>query len=76
MAWRRNKESTNAAFMDLTSETSLNHRREEVISNARTNWELLRYVVNATKFHWKIGDTANDQKDIATFFGSKEDDLT
>ncbi|ERL86235.1 hypothetical protein D910_03645, partial [Dendroctonus ponderosae] len=42
MAWRRNKENTNAAFMDLTSETSLNYRREEVISNARTNWELLR----------------------------------
>ncbi|ENN70784.1 hypothetical protein YQE_12449, partial [Dendroctonus ponderosae] len=41
MAWRRNKENTNAAFMDLTSETSLNYRREEVISNARTNWELL-----------------------------------
>lgn len=43
MAWRRNKEATNAAFMDLTSETSLNTRREEVISNARTNWELLRF---------------------------------
>lgn len=42
MAWRRNKESTNAAFMDLTSETTMNCRREEVISNARTNWELLR----------------------------------
>ncbi|XP_050295004.1 leucine-rich repeat-containing protein 49 isoform X2 [Anthonomus grandis grandis] len=42
MAWRRNKENTNAAFMDLTSETTLNYRREEVISNARTNWELLR----------------------------------
>ncbi|KAF7265554.1 uncharacterized protein LOC143195787 [Rhynchophorus ferrugineus] len=42
MAWRRNKECTNAAFMDLTSETTLNYRREEVISNARTNWELLR----------------------------------
>ncbi|CAG9765800.1 unnamed protein product [Ceutorhynchus assimilis] len=42
MAWRRNKESTNTAFMDLTSETTLHYRREEVISNARTNWELLR----------------------------------
>lgn len=42
MAWRRNKEISNAAFMDLTSDVCLNVRREEVISNARTNWELLR----------------------------------
>lgn len=42
MAWRRNKESSNAAYMDLTSDVCLNVRREEVISNARTNWELLR----------------------------------
>ncbi|KAJ8928190.1 hypothetical protein NQ314_019253 [Rhamnusium bicolor] len=47
MAWRRNKEITNATFMDLTSDVSLNYRREEVISNARTNWELLR---SQTKF--------------------------
>ncbi|KAL3288028.1 hypothetical protein HHI36_002480 [Cryptolaemus montrouzieri] len=42
MAWRRNKETTNAAFMDLTSDVCLSVKREEVISNARTNWELLR----------------------------------
>lgn len=42
MAWRRNKEATNSSFMDLTTDVSLNVRREEVISNARTNWELLR----------------------------------
>lgn len=42
MAWRRNKESTNTTYMDLTSDVSMNYRREEVISNARTNWELLR----------------------------------
>lgn len=42
MAWRRNKESSNAAFMDLTSDVCLNVHREEIISNARTNWELLR----------------------------------
>ncbi|XP_045460389.1 leucine-rich repeat-containing protein 49 [Harmonia axyridis] len=42
MAWRRNKETTNTAFMDLTSDVCLNVKREEVISNARTNWELLR----------------------------------
>lgn len=42
MTWRRNKESSNAAFLDLTSDVCLHVRREEVISNARTNWELLR----------------------------------
>lgn len=42
MAWRRNKEITNTTYMELTSDISLNYRREEVISNARTNWELLR----------------------------------
>lgn len=42
MAWRRNKEITNSGFMDLTSDLSTNIRREEVISNARVNWELIR----------------------------------
>lgn len=42
MAWRRNKESSNPAFMDLTSDVCLRVKREEVISNAKTNWELLR----------------------------------
>ncbi|CAG9862112.1 unnamed protein product [Phyllotreta striolata] len=42
MAWRRNKEITNSTFMDLTNDVSLNCKREEVISNARTNWEFLR----------------------------------
>ncbi|GJQ76207.1 hypothetical protein Trydic_g1950 [Trypoxylus dichotomus] len=42
MAWRRNKESTNSAFMELSSDVTLTGRREEVISNARTNWELIR----------------------------------
>lgn len=41
-AWRRNKESSNKSFMELTSDINSNVRREEVISNARTNWELLR----------------------------------
>lgn len=42
MAWRRNKETSNVAFLDLTSDVCLHVRREEIISNARTNWELLR----------------------------------
>lgn len=35
MAWRRNKEITNSMYMELTSDISLNYRREEVISNAQ-----------------------------------------
>ncbi|CAH1107640.1 unnamed protein product [Psylliodes chrysocephalus] len=42
MAWRRNKEASNSTFMDLTNDVALNCKREEVISNARTNWEFLR----------------------------------
>lgn len=42
MVWRHNKELSNSTFMDLTTDVCSNIRREEVISNARTNWELLR----------------------------------
>lgn len=44
MAWRINKEQTCAAFSNLSAgitEEEAN-KREEVIFNARTNWELLR----------------------------------
>ncbi|XP_017771668.1 PREDICTED: leucine-rich repeat-containing protein 49 [Nicrophorus vespilloides] len=40
--WRRNKETSNPLFMDLTETISKNVNREEAISNAKTNWELLR----------------------------------
>ncbi|XP_057655112.1 leucine-rich repeat-containing protein 49 isoform X1 [Diorhabda carinulata] len=42
MAWRRNKEVSSSMFMNLTNDVSLTCRRDEVISNARTNWEFLR----------------------------------
>ncbi|XP_020295502.1 uncharacterized protein LOC109860660 isoform X2 [Pseudomyrmex gracilis] len=42
MAWRFSKEQTNSAFLDLSAQVCMNVRREEVISNAKTNWELLR----------------------------------
>lgn len=41
-AWRRNKETTDASYSELTSDVCQTLRREEIISNARTNWELLR----------------------------------
>ncbi|OXU30110.1 hypothetical protein TSAR_003786 [Trichomalopsis sarcophagae] len=42
MAWRTSKEQSNSAFLDLSTQVCVNVRREEVISNAKTNWELLR----------------------------------
>ncbi|XP_029169643.1 leucine-rich repeat-containing protein 49-like [Nylanderia fulva] len=42
MAWRFSKEQSNSAFLDLSAQVCMNVRREEVISNAKTNWELLR----------------------------------
>lgn len=42
MAWRTTKEESNSAFLDLSTQVCVNVRREEVITNAKTNWELLR----------------------------------
>ncbi|XP_011632432.1 leucine-rich repeat-containing protein 49 isoform X2 [Pogonomyrmex barbatus] len=42
MAWRFSKEQSNSAFLDLSAQVCMSVRREEVISNAKTNWELLR----------------------------------
>lgn len=42
MAWRKGKESSDAKYSNLSSDVCHTIRREEVISNARTNWELLR----------------------------------
>lgn len=42
MAWRFSKEQSNSAFLDLSTQVCMNVRREEVISNAKVNWELLR----------------------------------
>lgn len=42
MAWRKNKEISDSNYQHLSSDVCVNIRREEVISNARTSWELLR----------------------------------
>ncbi|KAJ8670284.1 hypothetical protein QAD02_001543 [Eretmocerus hayati] len=42
LAWRALKEQSNSAFLDLNAEVCVNARREEVISNAKMNWEFLR----------------------------------
>lgn len=41
-AWRRSKENTDQNFQHLSTDVSSSIRREEIISNARTNWELIR----------------------------------
>ncbi|XP_049314018.1 uncharacterized protein LOC105232816 [Bactrocera dorsalis] len=42
MSWRRNKEISDTHYAHLTPDAYQCIKREEVISNARTNWELLR----------------------------------
>lgn len=42
MAWRKGKETSDAKYSHLNSDVGHAVRREEIISNARTNWELLR----------------------------------
>ncbi|VVD03485.1 unnamed protein product [Leptidea sinapis] len=42
MAWRNNKEAAHAAYCALSGSAQQAARRDQVINNARTNWELLR----------------------------------
>lgn len=61
MAWRTTKEQSNSAFLDLSTQVCVNVRREEVITNAKTNWELLRSQTKCiTSGASKIGAIKND----------------
>lgn len=42
MAWRNNKEAAHAAYCALGGIAQQEARRDQIINNARTNWELLR----------------------------------
>ncbi|XP_013162951.1 PREDICTED: leucine-rich repeat-containing protein 49 [Papilio xuthus] len=42
MAWRNNKEAAHAAYCALGGSAQQAARRDQIIHNARTNWELLR----------------------------------
>ncbi|XP_060805742.1 leucine-rich repeat-containing protein 49 [Amyelois transitella] len=42
MAWRDNKEAAHAAYCALGGSAQQAARRDQIINNARTNWELLR----------------------------------
>lgn len=50
-AWRKSKENTDQSFQHLSTDVSSSIRREEIISNARTNWELIRQanIINGTQ---------------------------
>lgn len=48
MAWRTSKEQSNPMFLNLSTQVCMNVRREEVISNAKTNWELFRSRTNVS----------------------------
>lgn len=46
MAWRNNKEAAHAAYCALGGAAQQEARRDQIINNARTNWELLRCVTD------------------------------
>lgn len=72
-AWRKNKEISDTNFSTLSTDVCNNIRREEIISNARTNWELLRSqqttiatAVNVSN-HQGIKQNSSINKDIQKF---------
>lgn len=60
MNWRKNKELCDASSSEPNSDLYNSIRREEVISNARTNWELLRQQQPMTKISNYIQKTLNN----------------
>ncbi|CAK9808291.1 Leucine-rich repeat-containing protein 49 [Anthophora plagiata] len=42
MAWKTTKEQSNSTFLNLSAQVCMNAQREEIISNAKINWEFLR----------------------------------
>lgn len=57
-AWRRGKENTDQNFQHLSTDVCSSIRREEIISNARTNWELIRQVAVVTNGNQRQGNQA------------------
>ncbi|CAK9813867.1 Leucine-rich repeat-containing protein 49 [Anthophora quadrimaculata] len=42
IAWKTTKEQSNSTFLNLSAQVCMNAQREEIISNAKINWEFLR----------------------------------
>lgn len=64
MAWRFSKEQSHSAFLDLSTQVCMNVRREEVISNAKINWEFLRSrsKVSTDNLHKTANNNNNNNK--------------
>ncbi|KOC59778.1 Leucine-rich repeat-containing protein 49 [Habropoda laboriosa] len=42
IAWRTTKEQSNSTFLNLSAQVCMSAQRDEIISNAKINWEFLR----------------------------------
>lgn len=61
VAWRTAKEQNNSTFLNLSTQVCMNARREEIISNAKINWELLRsHSKSLTDDHNKNNNRSNN----------------
>lgn len=62
MAWRSNKEAAHAAYCALGGTAQQEARRDQIINNARTNWELLRFLISSNRqqsFNVRVAAWAN-----------------
>lgn len=76
MAWRTVKEKSNSAFLDLSTEVCLNAQREEIISNVKSNWELLRSQTNCfNRNSYRINTGSSDHLRGYTFQSSNKIDI-
>lgn len=76
-AWRRNKENSDKNFQNLSSDVSSSIRREEIISNARTNWELIRQAnILSLGSQQRQNNHQQHQLQAARRFGAKGPKLT
>ncbi|CAO1415953.1 unnamed protein product [Diamesa serratosioi] len=65
-AWRRGKENTDQNFQNLSTDVSSTIRREEIISNARTNWELIRSQQSSIINGQRIANPSNNSNKRTT----------
>uniref|UniRef100_A0A182PRK4 Dynein axonemal assembly factor 1 homolog n=1 Tax=Anopheles epiroticus TaxID=199890 RepID=A0A182PRK4_9DIPT len=74
-AWRKNKELSDSKYSNLSSDVCQSMRREEIISNARTNWELLRsqqstVIARGTQGRLTAGGTVGKEVDSMLLEGT------
>ncbi|KAI4486125.1 hypothetical protein M0802_012545 [Mischocyttarus mexicanus] len=64
IAWRTAKEQVNSAFLDLSTQVCMNVQREEIISNAKINWEFLRSKSKSTTNENKMNNCKINNNNI------------